>query len=83
MSLPGFTAEASLYKTNEYYHSTVHLTPPNVHVHLAQVQLPKNIDDFIVRCYPNFREVCSQLCTPDFGCFPFNCRLEFLGFICN
>jgi hypothetical protein len=83
MSLPGFTAEASLYKTNEYYNSTVHLTPPNGDVHLAQIELPKNINDFTVRCYPNFQEVCSQLCIPDFGCIPFNCQWEFLGFICN
>jgi uncharacterized membrane protein len=80
MSLPGFSAEASLYTANEYYHSAEDFTPLSGDVHLAQVEFPKDIEFTRVRCFPNFQQVCKRICTPDF-CFPI-CEYKFLGYVC-
>lgn len=87
MSLPGFTAEASLYKTDEYCYSVGSMATLDGDVHLAQAVIPKDIE-FEFRpgaCVPKFEEVCRWLCFPDGTgkrfCFQ-DCKYDFTGYTC-
>ncbi len=74
MKIPGFTAEASLYKTDEYYHMIGAANQVDGAIQLAQIgSIP-----FPIRCIPGCLIACNR-CKQQFGlqgnciarcCFP-------------
>jgi len=79
MRMPGFTAEASLYKTSEPYYMTGILEQARGDVQAAQFPIPEPPFPRPIPFPPRPRCVrlcfpeCRRICIPGRGCFPL-CR---------
>ena len=63
MNMPGFTADASLYKPSGYYQMVTLLTPANVTTHTAQLLLTDTqpFGSGLLR-WPIVEPTCIRLC---------------------
>jgi len=85
MNVPGFTAEASFYRTRRHYQIAGTVIRAGESIYPAQLSLLGY--QRARRCYPQFERVCAvEVYTPWNKSYPYKCvrwDLEYVGIACD